>query len=210
MKRTTIGLFGLVLGGLLLLGAEAHAIPVTYTAIGSFGLPTDPIDTTFTAPGVMITYNTPGSQPVEAPTNVSFGSFTTAGTTATSPVAISTPFTLRIFQAVPSLGGPIDFVGAISGTLEIDASGAVLQFSGPLTQSIGLVTYQIANAADSVPGRILIGSPMSGPPDNRGVTAIEGRINVIPEPSAMALVGLGALAPLALTLRRRIKARAAV
>jgi len=211
MERSKIGFFGLVLGGLLLLGAEAHAVPVTYTTTGKFALPADPGTNIFTAPGVTITYNAPtgGAQTVDAnpTTNASFGFFSTVGTTATSPVPISTPFTLQIFQiavgGVPTPGS-LNFVGQISGTLSINSSGAQLQFSGPLAQSLGLTIYQIANAADQVPGRILIAPPNS----NNGVTAIEGRITFIPEPSAMVLVGMGAVAPLAMMLRRRIKARA--
>jgi len=210
MKLSKFGLFGLVLGGLLLLGAEAQAIPVTYTTTGSFG-PVGPGSNTFTSGGVTITYNSPAGgapQTVDAnpTTNASFGFFSTVGTTSPTPVAVSTPFTLQIFQIAPSVGGPINFVGQVSGTLSINASTAVLQFNGPLAQTIGIVTYRIANAADGMPGRILIAPPTS----NNGVTAIEGQITAIPEPSAMVLVGMGALAPLAMTLRRRIKARSAV
>jgi len=208
MMRSKFGLLGLVLGGLLLLGTQAHAIPVTYTAQGSFGA-FGPGSNVFTSMGVTITYNSPNAglpQTVDAnpTTNASFGNFNTTGTTAMSPVTISTPFTLRIFQVAPTAGGPIDFIGQISGTLSFNSGTAVLQLNGPLTQSIGLVNYQIANASDGVPGRILIAPPAT----NNGVTAIEGRITAIPEPSAMVLVGMGAVAPLAMVLRRRVKARA--
>lgn len=210
MKRSKFGLLGLVLGGLLLLGAEAQAIPVTYGAVGAFSN-TVPGPPTFVTPnGITITYNLPGPQTVNADpvTNVSFGSFTTSGTSTASGVVFSTPFTLQIIQAVPTPGGTISFPATISGTIEGNSSMAFLRFTGPLTQTIGLVQYRIANAALGVPGQILIGAPTSGPPNARGITAIEGQITVIPEPSAMVLMGMGAVAPLALMLRRRVKARA--
>lgn len=209
--RSRLSLFGLALAGLLLSGAGARAAQVVYTTTGKFALPANPGTNIFTAPNVTIRYNAPtgGAQSVDAnpTTNASFGFFDTTGTTATSPVAISTPFTLTIQQLLvdgsPAVGS-LDFVGQITGTLEIDSSGAVLQFNAPLSQALPPgVTYSIVNAADAVPGKILIAPPTT----NNGVTAIEGRVsvNVIPEPSALALVGLGAVAPLALVLRRRVR-----
>jgi len=211
MKRSKIGFFGLALGGLLLLGAEAHAIPVSYTATGVFTGGTTANTPVFTAPGVLITYTPPGVQNIDTPTNVSFGSFSTAGTVATSPVPVSTGFTLTITEISPTLGGTATFTSTISGTLDVDSSTAVLRFNAPLAQSIGLNIYEIANAAFGVPGQILIGAPTSGPINNRGVTAIEGRVTTIPEPSAMVLVGMGAVAPIALMglRRRRANLRAA-
>lgn len=217
--RSKFSLLGLAMGGMLLLGAEAGATTVTYTTVGKFAAPaTPPVagDNVFNGPGVKITYNSPtgGPQTVDASptTNAAFGFFDTTGTTATSPVSISTPFTLQIFQAlvdgVPAVAGPLNFVGAISGTLQINSSGASLQFSGPLSQQLPPgILYSIVNADDMVAGKIIIAPPNT----NNGVTSIQGRItvNVIPEPSAVVLMGMGAVAPLALLLRRRLKARAA-
>jgi len=227
MMRSKFGVFGLVLGGLLLLGAEAQAIPVTYTTTGVFGASGTNV---FSSGGVTIRYEAPsitlpGPPPITLPdpqtvdanptTNAGFGRFNTTGTTAMSPVTVSTSFTLTVTQLAvnmvptPPPNNDIDFTSQITGTLQVNSSGAVLLFNPPLNQTITAgalpVIYQIVNAADQVAGRILIAPPSTG----NGITAIEGRITVVPEPSAMVLVGMGAVAPIALMGRRRLKMRSA-
>lgn len=195
----------LALGGMLLLGQSARAITVTYTTLGTF----DSGDAAGTssyvdaANGITIDFlNALGeSVDVPPPSQTSFGTFDTSATTTTSFAPVSSGFTLDIFQTAPAPGGTLTFVGTLSGQLRVNNSQAFVQFDAPLTQSIGLVIYSIVSADDNTPGRVNIAPPTT----NNGLTTVAGRINVIPEPSAIVLVGLGAVAPLGLMLRGRRK-----
>jgi hypothetical protein len=135
--------------------------------------------------------------------NVSFGQFNTSNTSALTDQPVVTDFTLDIGQFLPNPDS-YSFLGAITGTLSIFKSTMVIQLSGPLsfTTMDGRVKYEILNADGGTPGRIFIGSPQT----NNGLTSINGRITLIPEPSAFALLGLGVPAVLLLHRRRRAAA----
>jgi len=209
MKCSKNGLFGLVMGGLLLLGAEARAVPISYTTIGEFVGGSGPQnDDTYVNGPVTIQYRTNQTTNYDLPFGGSsiadFGSFavTTSGALDTPVVAT---FTLTILQAVPTLG-TTDFVGTLTGVLRIGASGASVTFAQPLSETIGPVTYTIVENDGGIPGNAaLVPATMNpgGGPVIPGVTSIEARITLIPEPSAIALTALGAIAPVALMLRRR-------
>lgn len=145
---------------------------------------------------------------VGASSNISFGQFNTSFTTAVTDKTVTSAFTLSILQVLPSPDLGLQFLGSIGGTVSISASSIVMQFSGPLTitSSDGKVRYQIINAdldelSIPIPGRISVGAPDT----NNGLTSVNGRVTLVPEPSAIALLGLGVPAALVL-YRRRAKA----
>ncbi len=143
-------------------------------------------------------------QSVDVPpaANVSFGLFDTSLTTADSFATVSSGFILDIFQTSPSFG-TTQFVGSLMGRLRASNSQAFVQFDpSDLLKTIGLISFEIVSADDGFAGRVNIPAATSNP------ASIAGRVNLIPEPSAMILVSMGAVAPLALTLRRRMKGRA--
>jgi hypothetical protein len=215
--------FALALGGLLLLGADAKAIEVRYTTVGTFDsgdLAGTNIYADF-AQGIEIEFvgalddfvNTP----IGVTTQTSFGNFDTSNTTRPANGggnfgSVSSGFILDIFQTVP-YEGDLQFVGSLHGRLHSEASQAWIQFDGPLVQTLtgmGIpIIYGIANAdrpagGSPTPGRVNIAPPST----NQGLTTLVGEITPIPEPSAVILFGMGAAAPLALTIRNRRKARA--
>ncbi|OJW20487.1 MAG: hypothetical protein BGO49_04565 [Planctomycetales bacterium 71-10] len=131
--------------------------------------------------------------------NVSFGQFNTSFTSAPTDQIVSSGFTLEILQASPSFDNGLSFSGSISGTISVSGSKLIVQFNGPLviTSADGLVQYRILNADEGTPGRISVGAPNA----NNGLTSVNGRITLVPEPSAFALLGLGV--PAVLLYRRR-------
>lgn len=209
MKITKFGVIGVVLSGMLLLGAEARAETVSFFTTGEFTDGDLAGSSTYldALSGIQIDFSTsPFPQTVDVPTaaNVSFGLFNTQFTTATNFQAVSSGFILNIFELTPTAGGTAQFVGSLTGQLRATNSQAYIQFDpSDLLKTIGLVTYEIVSADDGFTGRVNLPVASSNP------TSIAGRVNLIPEPSAVILVSMGAVAPLALTLRRRMKGRAA-
>lgn len=222
------GLCGLVLSGLLLLGADARAVEVRYATTGIFTGGDIANSSTYldAANGIVISFEGAFADfvntPLGVPSQTSFGVFNTTGTTrppgsdGANFWPVSSGFTLTITQTLidgEAADGDLEFVGSLSGQLHSEAGQVWVQFDEPLVQtmtSAGLpIIYGIANAdrptgGSSVPGRVNIAPPST----NNGITTVVGEITPIPEPSAMILVGMGALAPLALTIRNRRKARA--
>lgn len=225
-------LCGLVLGGLLLIGADAQAARIDYVTTGVFIYESEGVlveSSTYldAANGIQISFE--GSfddfvtTPIGVTTQTSFGTFDTSGTVRPPGSnggnfgPVSATFRLDIFQTLVDLQpafGTLEFVGSLTGQLHSEASQAWIQFDGPLEQTLLSeslpVIYGIANA-DRAPGS-LTGTPgrvnIAPPSTNDGVTTLIGEITPIPEPSTMILLGMGAVAPLALTVRNRRKARA--
>jgi len=210
MRISKFSSFGLAMCGLLLLGAEARAVPISYTTFGSFvGGQGPQNDDTYISnngqvtiqyqPNVTSNYNINLGESTIA----DFGSFnvTTSGATDT---VVTASFTLTLLQALPTVG-VADFPATLSGTLRVGASGASVTFSD-LTATIGDVSYVIIEEDGGVPGRAALNPASQNPgggPIIPGRTTIEARITVVPEPSALVLMGLGAIAPVTLMLRRR-------
>src|SRR5262249_8391274 len=126
----------------------------------------------------------------------------TSATTGTVSTPVVSGFTLDIFQTAPT-AGMLTFVGALSGTLRIDNSGAHVDFAGPLSQSIGNIVYTITNGDSGAPGPVNIAPPST----NAGLTTINGPVGLasVPEPSALVLIALGAPAVLVASYRRSRK-----
>jgi hypothetical protein len=197
-------------GAMLLSTTAARADTVTYITSGVF----DSGDTagtgqyTDTAHGVTISFLSSGTQVADTtfgPTLATFGSFDTSLTTGTTNSPILGHFTLSIFQIGPVAGGPIDFVGAMSGVVRVSSSSAYIEFAAPLTQTIGDVFYQIVSADSSHAGRV----NLSPPTLNNGLSTIAGRVGSVPEPSALVLMGIGAPALLAIRYRKKQGIKAA-
>jgi len=180
---------GLALGAMLLHGSIARAdFTLGYITTGSFN----------GGPGVynqgplQVTFS-PFPQSVTIPTGattslVSFGEFNTNGTTSnTAPIALNpTPFTLSIAQLVPEVGGPVTFAGTLQGTLGSDFSGAFVQFTGPLSRTIGSILYEIVSADNNTPGRVNLAPRSAG-----GLSTIAGRVTAVPEPASFLLIAMG-------------------
>jgi len=195
--------WGLALAAMVLAGANAQADIVTYATIGTFGGGTTPGTSTFTSGNVSIIYNNGAGVNVNVnpTTQVSFGTFSTTGTTATVAAPITSSFTLQIVQTAP-VAGTGTFLGTLSGTLTIDASTAFVQFTGPLTLTIDGERYDIVSADNLTAGRVNI-NPRN---TNNGQATIAGRITAVPEPTALALTVLGGSALVGLGYRNRRRA----
>jgi len=189
------------------LASPARAAVVTYTTTGTFSGGDAPGTNTYVdaARGINIVFNgiTENSVNVPPASTASFGSFDTHLTTATSLQPVSSDFTLLIAQTSPVPGGPLTFVGSLSGQLTINSSQAFIQFSAPLSQSIGETVYKILSADSGTPGRLDLVPPST----NLGVATLQGQITTagaaVPEPSALTLLGLGTVG--ALLFRHRSK-----
>lgn len=171
---------------------------VTYTTVGIFA---SSGTNTYSNGNVTITFDDITTQSVTAPSVMSFGQFDTTGTTSTSLQGVSDTFTLQLFQTAPTVGGPLTYVGSLTGTLSVDTSGAYVLFAGPLTQSIGDVTYTMTEADNNTPGRANIVPPSV----NSGIASVEGFVSAVPEPSSVALLGIGL--PIVFCGLRRLRAR---
>lgn len=188
----------------LFVGPAAHAEMVSFVTTGTF-LASGSSVLQDLPNGLDIRFESGNSTVDLSPggfSNTSFGQFNTSNTTATSNQVVTSGFELSILQVAPSVDPSLLFSGSISGTISISGSSLVVQFSGPLvlTSADGRVTYTILNADLGVPGQIFVGAPDA----NNGLTSVNGRVtlNAIPEPSALALLGLGI--PAALLYRRRV------
>jgi len=197
--------FFAILGGALIAGTSAKAEQVTFITTGTFSGGTTPGTSTYTDPthGIVINYvsSTDNSANVPPTSQVSFGTFSTQGTTATDFAGILGTFTLTIIQTSGD-GGELNFASTLNGELRIDNSQAFVQFTGPLSQNLGPIFYEIASSDDTTPGRVNLAPPTT----NNGEATITGRVGVVPEPASLAMVAMGGASLLAAARRKRAKA----
>ncbi len=185
----------------LFVGPAVNAAMVTFVTTGVFTASGTSVLQNLS--GLDISFDSGSAGPLDLSigdfSNVSFGQFNTSFTSAPTDQIVSSGFTLEILQASPSFDNGLSFSGSISGTISVSGSKLIVQFNGPLviTSADGLVQYRILNADEGTPGRISVGAPNA----NNGLTSVNGRITLVPEPSAFALLGLGV--PAVLLYRRR-------
>jgi hypothetical protein len=183
-----------------------QATTVTYTTSGLFnGGPN-----TFVTHGGMTISFLAGGATINAPSNIGLGTFHVAGTTTGT---FSDTFVLTVNQTVPLPGGSQSFGQAsVSGTIDINSSGASVQFTSPLSVTIGTspaVSYRIASADDSTPGKLNLVSPTTDTGAGQGNTTIQGAV-VVPLP-ATANMGIALLLCLAgAGVWRKVKSSQAV
>jgi hypothetical protein len=118
---------------------------------------------------------------VNAPTNISYGTFQSSGTGNVSFVGLA--FNLTVTETVPGGSGSFpaaSFTGTGTGT----SSNGFMSFAGGNTLSIGSDLYTAFN------------DPIVPPTTNNGVSSIEGNVrysNNTPEPTTALLLGGGLL-----------------
>ena len=192
------------LGAAMLCGSTSQASIIQFVTTGEFTGGVGPQNTATydNGAGVVINFNNSFNNTVSVPpaSSASFGSFTVV-TTNTTPTPVVAGFTLFIQETSVDMGpappGTLSFAAGVTGTLTIFNSQAFVQFTGPLSGSIGNVTYTIVSADSGTPGRV----NLSPPGINNGTTTIAGLITAVPEPSSLALLGLGV--PMLLVFRAR-------
>jgi len=196
-----------LVAGLAIVGlaAPAQAELVTYSTTGIFTGGDSPgsKDYVDAANGIVISFIDVLSNSVDVPpaSQVTFGTFDSHLTTATSLQGVSSGFELTITQTTPTTG-EITFVGTLTGQLRVDNSQAFVQFDAPLFQSIGNILYQIIEADNGTIGRANISPPTS----NNGLSTVEGVITAVPEPSSILMASLAVPALLLYGRSRKLKA----
>jgi len=212
------GVGAMLLGGLVVV--PAHAVVISYSTTGVFGCGTavgctaasSPSSIKITGGGnfAMLTYSpdtgtflNPGPPP---PQNVNYGNITSTSKLSTPAEAFNgATFTMTINETQPDVtNGNIS--ATLQGTVEATGSTASIDFANNGIISLGSVTYEIGNN-----GVVNLAAPSAGTRFSKGQTSITGIVTAsdgggggdMPEPTFLALTGLGFLGLAGMALRRR-------
>jgi hypothetical protein len=166
----------IVLVAMLLANSVAQAAIVQYATTGLF----DGVSNTKTIGTVTLTFvGATGPADADPWTFGSLGRITTTGAGTLEDLA-GTVLTITVNQAVP---GPVDtgiFNATLTGTISGIASSAVVDFGGIQLVQINGIQYRNTQASFELV-----------PQSAGGVTTLQGRIDVVPEPGTTLLLGTG-------------------
>jgi len=167
-----------------------------------------PVSSTISAPGVAslnytstATVGAPNITVVNPPafSNQNLGVFTlllSPSVNFTIPAA-TTNFTLRVVQTIPSAGNQTltsELTGSVVSVGPAQSSTIGVAFTNP-NFTIGSVTYALNNLTNSGGfSNVFLVSP--------GANTLSVRVTAVPEPSTLAMAGMGGLSLLGYSLRR--------
>jgi len=187
----------------------ALAQPVNFTTTGRFTSPNATcnsaiamMNATCTFGGFSLLYSGTSATNIGSGSVISLGSFRLSGGpgTWTLPPGQVT-FELFISQTTPSVGSA-SFMGSVTGTVNVGVGGNVSSVMWTPTQefrAIGATTYRVI--FDNIGPAA--GTGLAIPVNNeRGINALV-TTNVVPEPSAMVLMGTGFAVLFGMALRRK-------
>jgi hypothetical protein len=165
----------IALGAMLLAGSVAQAAVIQYTTTGQF----DGLSNVKTVGSVTLTF-----EGATGPANASPWTFASLGTIATTGTNLEdltgTTLTITVSQTSPGSPGNALFNTILTGTISGNTSSAVVDFGGIQVVQINNVTYQNTQALYELV-----------PATAGGETTLQGRIDVVPEPSTTLLLATG-------------------
>lgn len=193
---------GLVTAALMLTAGLSQAALVDYSTQGSFNGAAFANVSSLTFGSTTLTFtgtNATGIG-VNTPTNGSLGTFQLTSTNTAAGDTLSGNFAIRITQTTPGPTGTADLGATLSGVVTATSSTGAVQFSTTAV-TINGVTYDVANAAFGLSGRVALVAPNT----NNGMTTVQAAITggAVPEPSTYALLGGGLISLIGLARRRR-------
>ncbi len=196
MNKSFLGLVALSLGSLFLGGSAARADAVSWSYIWTPSKPNVYADKTTTSYVTM----SPAAGTVLGPSDVVVSNLNVVSNAdPNTPATLAHAgygVTLLLVDSASHQFGPLDFSGEFNGSISSQSSlfGNTFLDGGPKTLTLGGRTYTVQLTSFTPPG----------PPGASNQGSISATVTVSPEPSTLALAGLGmALTGVASWRRRR-------